>query len=181
MWTELNSKNMKLSDLQAYVTLRGTTLSSEDKKKVLVDADAAGSGDLSVQRVSSASRMLGAGFFQDVTGVKRATQKTYDQATLLAEADDDDLNDEVYAAEGEGLMNEDDMVEVLTQEGDNDAVFITDFENAGSELTQGNSELAAAYSYSEARCGKPKGNSKGRVKGKFQKGHRLASRLNRGS
>ena len=145
MWTELNSMNMELSDLQAYVTLRGSTLSSEGKKKVLVDADAAGSGDLSVQRVSSAIRMLGAGFFQDVTGVKRAKQKTYDQATLLAEAEDDDLNDEVYAAEGEGTMNEDDMVEVLMQEGDNDAVFITDFENAASELIHGDSELAAAY------------------------------------
>ena len=71
MWTELNSKDLKLSDLQAYVTLRGSTLSADDKKKVLVDADAAGSGDLSVQRVSSAIRMLGAGFFQDMTGVKR--------------------------------------------------------------------------------------------------------------
>ena len=116
MWTELNSKNMKISDLQAYVTLRGSTLSSDDKKKVLVDADSTGSGELSVQRVSSAIRMLGAGFFQDVTGVKRAKQKTYDQATLLAEADDD-VHDEVYAAEGDG-MNEDDMVEVLMQEGD---------------------------------------------------------------
>ena len=117
MWTELNSKNLKLSDLQAYVTLRGSTLTTDDKKKVLVDADAAGSGDLSVPRVSSAIRMLGAGFFQDVTGAKRAKQKTYDQATLLAEAEDDETQDEVYAAEGDG-MNEDEMVEVLMQEGD---------------------------------------------------------------
>ena len=188
MWTELNSKNMKISDLQAYVTLRGSTLSSDDKKKVLVDADSTGSGELSVQRVSSAIRMLGAGFFQDVTGVKRAKQKTYDQATLVAEADDDEAQDEVYAAEGEG-MNEDDMVEVLMQEGDTDATFITDFENAASELIQGDEELAAAFNmYSEARRrlsekvrfrgfwpvspgGKSKGSPKGRVKGKFQKGH----------
>ena len=45
MWTELNSKNLKLSDLQGYVTLRGSTLSSDDKKKILIDADAAGTGD----------------------------------------------------------------------------------------------------------------------------------------
>jgi hypothetical protein len=68
MWTELNSREMKLSDLQAYITLRGSNLSSDDKKKVLVDADAAGSGDLSIDRVGSAIRMLGAGFFQDITG-----------------------------------------------------------------------------------------------------------------
>ena len=41
MWTELNSKNIKLSDLQAYVTLRGPNLSAEDKKRVLVYADVA--------------------------------------------------------------------------------------------------------------------------------------------
>ena len=188
MWTELNSKNLKLSDLQAYVTLRGSTLTTDDKKKVLVDADAAGSGDLSVPRVSSAIRMLGAGFFQDVTGAKRAKQKTYDQATLLAEAEDDETQDEVYAAEGDG-MNEDEMVEVLMQEGDSDAAFITDFENAATDLIQGDEELAAAFNtYSEARRrlsekvrfrgfwpvsggGKAKGSNKGRVKGKFQKGH----------
>ena len=32
MWTELNSKKFQLSDLQAYVTLRGSMLSAEDKK-----------------------------------------------------------------------------------------------------------------------------------------------------
>ena len=188
MWTELNGKNLKLSDLQASVTVRGSTLTTDDKKKVLVDADAAGSGELSVPRVSSAIRMLGAGFFQDVTGAKRAKQKTYDQATLLAEAGDDEIQDEVYAAEGDG-MNEDEMVKVWMQEGDSDAAFITDFENAASDLIQGDEELAAAFNtYSEARRrlsekvrfrgfwpvsggGKAKGSVKGRVKGKFQKGH----------
>jgi hypothetical protein len=190
MWTQLNSKNLKLSDLQAYVTLRGSTLATDDKTKVLVDADAVGSGELSVQRVSNAIRMLGAGFFQDVTGAKHAKQKTYDQATLLAEADDDETQDEVYAAEGDG-MNEDERVEVLMQEGDSDAAFITDFENGASDWIQADEELAAAFNtYSEARRrlsekvrfrgfwpvsvsggGKAKGSTKGRVKGKFQKGH----------
>ena len=190
MWTELNSRELKLSDLQAYVTLRGSTLSSEDKKRVLVDADAAGSGELSVQKVSSAIRMLGAGFFQDVTGMKRTKLKTYDQATLATEAicDDDDGNPEIYAAEGE-MECEDEMFEILLSEGDTDATFISDFENAASEVIQGDEELAAAYNtYTEARKrlsekvrfrgfwpvsqgGKAKGHSKGRVKGKFQKGH----------
>ena len=46
MWTELNSKNIKLNDLQAYVTLRGSNLSAEDKKRVLIDADVADGGQL---------------------------------------------------------------------------------------------------------------------------------------
>ena len=146
MWTELNSKDLKLSDLQAYVTLRGSTLSADDKKKVLVDADAAGSGDLSVQRVSSAIRMLGAGFFQDMTGVKRGKLKTYDQATLLAEtADhDEDVNDEIYAAEGE-TVGEDEMMESLVSEGDTDAIFVSDYETAVSEVIQNDEDLAAAF------------------------------------
>ena len=188
MWTELNSREMKLSDLQAYITLRGSNLSSEDKKKVLVDADAAGSGDLSIQKVGSAIRMLGAGFFHDVTGVKKTKFKTYDQATLMADtADDEDPNHDVYAAEDDGV-NEDEMIESLVNEGDHDAVFITDFENAASEVIQNDEDLAAAFnSYTEARkrlsekfryrgfwpvsqAGKTKGHAKGKVKGKFQKG-----------
>ena len=53
MWTELNSRDLKLADLQAYETLHGSALSAED-----------------ITKVSSAIRLLGAGFFQEVTGVK---------------------------------------------------------------------------------------------------------------
>ena len=188
MWTELNSRNMKLADLQAYVTLRGSNLSSEDKKKVLVDSDAAGTGDLTVQKVSSAIRLLGAGFFHEVTGVKRTKLKTYDQATLAMDDVDDGDGDGTFAAEAE-MINEDEMIEGLLAEGDDDAVFITDFENAASEVIQGDEELAAAFtSYTDARkrlnekmrfrgfwpvsaSGKSKGFQKGKVKGKFSKGH----------
>ena len=181
MWTELNSREMKLSDLQAYITLRGSNLSSDDKKKVLVDADA-GSGDLSIDRVGSAIRMLGAGFFQDITGMKRTKLKTYDQATLMAESVDEDENtNDVYAAEDD-VLNEDEMIEALVSEGDHDATFITDFENAASEVIQNDEELAAAFNtYTEARKrlsekfryrgfwpvsqgGKTKGHAKGKVK-----------------
>ena len=41
---------------------------------MLVDADAAGNGELTVQRVSSAIRMLGASFFQEMIAGKRATK-----------------------------------------------------------------------------------------------------------
>ena len=72
--------------------------------------------------------MLGAGFFHDVTGVKRSKLKTYDQATLMAESiDEDKFTHDVYAAEEEGV-NEDEMFETLVNEGDHDAVFNSDFE-----------------------------------------------------
>ena len=64
MRTELNSKKFQLSDLQAYVTLRGSILSAEDKKRVLIDADVTDKGELTVARVGASIRMLGAGFFR---------------------------------------------------------------------------------------------------------------------
>ena len=83
MWTELNSKNIKLNDLQAYVTLRGSNLSAEDKKRVLIDADVADGGQLTTKRVGAAIRMLGAGFFQEMTSGRRVSRlKTYDQTVL---------------------------------------------------------------------------------------------------
>ena len=150
MWTELNSKKFALSDLQAYVTLRSSVLSPEDKKRVLVDADVVDKGELTVKRVSSAIRMLGAGFFQEITAGKRTNKlKTYDQATLVTEDCDDDL-EPAMAAE---IMEDDEQaVETLAQEGDDDATLVMDFENAAAELLQTDEELASAYTaYTDAR------------------------------
>ena len=86
MWTELNNTQFKINDLQAYVTLRGSMLSAEDKKRVLIDADVADKGELTVSRVSSSIRMLGAGFFQEMTAGRKVSKlKTYDQSALAAE------------------------------------------------------------------------------------------------
>ena len=49
------------------MTLRGSTLSADDKKKVLVDSDAAGKGDLSITKVSSAIRLLVSDFLELVS------------------------------------------------------------------------------------------------------------------
>ena len=97
MWTELISRNVSLKDLQPYVTLRGSLLSSEDKKRVLLDADTAGNGKLSSEKVSSAIRLLGATFFQDMTGSKKVKGKTYDQAALVAEGSELDDGQPVLA------------------------------------------------------------------------------------
>ena len=75
MWTELKSKKFQLSDLQAYVTLRGSILSSEDKKHVLVDADAADGGELTVRRVSSAIKYVGSRFLSG-NDVRKTLRKT---------------------------------------------------------------------------------------------------------
>ena len=188
MWTELNNTQFKINDLQAYVTLRGSMLSAEDKKRVLIDADVADKGELTVSRVSSSIRMLGAGFFQEMTAGRKVSKlKTYDQSALAAEDMEGTESDQPTMAM-EGIEDEEQLVETLVQEGDEDASLVADFEAAATEVLQTDEELAAAFtSYQDARRrlndkvrsrgfwpiankGKGKGLTKG-PKGKFQKGH----------
>lgn len=96
LWQDLLNKGIKVEELQAYVTLRGSNLGPEDKKKVIMDCDSV-DGKLSMKKVASAVRMLGAGFFHEMTTGKRSTKlKVYDQAVLMAE--DEDLEDGVFQA-----------------------------------------------------------------------------------
>jgi len=192
LWQELINKEVKLDELQAYITLRGSTLSAEDKKKVVIDSQVSTDGRLTMPRVSAAIRMLGAGFFHEITtGKKTGKLKTYDSSTMVADQmEDDDEASQAYHADVHEEVNEDEMIDVLVQEGDADAILIADFETAASDVLQGDEELASALNaYTEARRrlsekvksrgfwpltqsskGKSKGFNRG-VKGKFNKGH----------
>ena len=63
LWSKLLARKMSLEDLQAYIMLRGSLLTSEEKKKVILDSEV--DGKLTVQRVTNAIRTLGASFFLD--------------------------------------------------------------------------------------------------------------------
>ena len=151
LWQELLNKGMQLDELQAYITLRGATLNADDKKRVLIDSDINGSGKLTMTTVHSAIRMLGAGFFQEMTSGKRGTKlKTYDQAAMILE--EVDADDTVYTAMVDDEHNEDDFIDVLVADGDEDACLVAEFETAAQDLLQEDQELAAAFStYSDAR------------------------------
>ena len=152
MWSELYARNIALKDLQAYITLRGSQLTAEDKKRILLDVDAAGTGKLSMDKVASSIRMLGAGFFHDMTGQKRQKGKTYDQAILAAESTDLDEGHTLVTSDLPDEFLEDDMIDTLAMEGDDDAALVADFESAATEVLQGDEELAAAFNaYTEAR------------------------------
>ena len=71
VWTELETKGIGLAEIRSYILLRGSRLSSEDKKRVLVESGAEGNGALKLQKAVAAIRMLGSGFFQELTGAKR--------------------------------------------------------------------------------------------------------------
>ena len=191
LWQELLAKKFDISDLQAYITLRGSALSADDKKRVLLDCETGDKGVLTLDRVQKAIRMLGAGFFHEVVAGKRSSKlKTYDQQALIAEGSEDDDMSAQPALSLEHMLDESDFVDTMVGEGDEDAALIQDFESAAAEVLQSDPELATAYSaYTEARRrlsekarsrgfwpqsshggkGKAKFQPRG-AKGKFQKG-----------
>ena len=150
VWTEMTSRVLSMEELQAYVLLRGSQLQAEDKKRVILECDAK-KGSLEVSQVSAAIRMLGAGFFQEMTGGKRTSRKTYDGSAFLAEDEEIEETDTAYQAV---TMEEweDETVEAMMAEGDDDAQMILDFETAATEILQNDPELASAFTaYTDAR------------------------------
>eukprot|EP00435_Cladocopium_sp_Y103_P055989 s1015_g18.t1 len=186
LWSKLKTQKLQLEDLQAYITLRGAQLSSEDKKRIILDSDQSLEGKLTVNRVQEAVRMLGTSFFNEMTGAgrKQNKSKVYDSLTMVAEDNEGhgETDDQVHTVHHDE-WHEDDILEALVAEGDEDAVFIADYEAACNDLVQSDEDLSAAFStYVEARrklnekfrsrgfwpLGKGKGrSSKGKAKGKF--------------
>eukprot|EP00435_Cladocopium_sp_Y103_P019643 s813_g4.t1 len=150
VWSELKAKKIDLDQVHAYIVLRGSLLSSEDKKRVIIESESASTGALTIEKVSQSVRMLGTSFFNDMIGLKKARGKIYDQQALLTE----DLHDE--SSEGAALiaddLGEEEFLEQLLHDEDEDALLIADYEPAAADTLQSDEDLAAAFtSYSEAR------------------------------
>ena len=150
LWSRLLSREMTIKDLQAYIVLRGSLLTAEEKKRVIMDSEQ--SGSLTMTKVHEAIRLLGATFFQDMTGKRVARNKIYDQATLVSEAVSGPSPEDESAFTAYDEAAEHEFIESMLQEGDPDALLISDFENAAMDTVQEDSELATAYSaYQQAR------------------------------
>ena len=148
VWTELLSKGIDIAEVQAYILLRGSLLSSEDRKRVVLESEAEKSGALTVEKVSIAIRKLGATFFHEMIGTKKAKGKVYEPTALAEHVADDEEN--AYHAEDD--LGEEDFVNQLLQQDDEDAALIADFEAAANDILQEDEDLAAAYStYADAR------------------------------
>ncbi len=150
-WTELANKNIQLEEVRSYVLLRGSRLSGEDKKRVLIESGAETGAALDIKKVTAAIRMLGSEFFHDMTGLKREKGlKTYDHHTFNTEEVSDTEADTYWMADES--MLDDQTLEVLASEDDEDATLVLQFEDAVSELVQNDQELGALFStYQDAR------------------------------
>ena len=147
LWTELIASKISLEELQAYVVLRGSLLTADDKKRVILESEATKAGTLNMEKVTTSVRMLGSGFFHDFTGVKKTKGKVYDAHAFVADEWED--SESTYNVED---WNEDEMVENLANEGDEDAVLVCEYENAMQDAVQEDGSLAATFNaYTDAR------------------------------
>eukprot|EP00435_Cladocopium_sp_Y103_P015268 s676_g3.t1 len=120
------------------------------KRRVIVESGAEKGGALELTKVRAASRMLGSGFFQDMTGGKRDKGlRTYDHTAFTLEETTEEKTQETFWVQDELDEN---MLEAFAAEDDEDAAFILQFEDAISDTTQNDSEMCAFYStYQDAR------------------------------
>eukprot|EP00435_Cladocopium_sp_Y103_P067119 s25_g29.t1 len=90
---DLQAKSVSIDDIRAYVLVRQSTLSSEDRKKIIME----NSGKLTYEGARKSMRLLGSKFFQDLQNAGRGGQnkKTYDAYQL----DEDEETQHVYMGE----------------------------------------------------------------------------------
>ena len=127
-------------------------MTAEDKKRVLVESGAEAGGTLTMQKVTSAVRLLGSAFFQEYTsGRKDRGLKTYDQSAFnVAEEVPEDEDDGTNWSFFEEHYDEE-LIEQLATE-DPDAALVMQFEQSVTDTVQDDPDLAAFFSnYQEAR------------------------------
>ena len=150
VFEDVVSQGASLTDMRAYILLRNSALSADDKKRVLVEAK----GNLTYEAVTQAIRMLGAKFFQEVQGQqKNHRSKTYD-VNYVQEGDEEafygDSSEHSFLADGSDLP--DMIVEQFLTEGDEDALVVAQFEDALIDTVQNDNEMNVFLSsYVEAR------------------------------
>ena len=150
VWSELLAKKVQLEEIQSYIVLRGSRLSTEDKKRVIVESESSSRGVLNMEKVTQSVRMLGTSFFNEMIGQKASKGKIYESQVMLTEDQDDFQHDE--SADVADECTEDEFVGQLLQDDDEDAALIADYESRAADVLQGDSDLAATYNaYADAR------------------------------
>jgi hypothetical protein len=181
---DLLNRNVSLEEVRANVLMRQSLLTSEERKRVIMDSQ----GELTYDGARKQIQLLGSRFFQDLqagTGGRGTKLKTYDVNYIDEEP--------VYFQEDAAEEVDDELlVATLAEEGDEDANFVQEFEEQIMVACQESSELSGCFmAYQEARSRlKEKARSrgfwpltgqKGREKGRWNrtkgKGHGFQAML----
>ncbi|OLP75684.1 hypothetical protein AK812_SmicGene44480 [Symbiodinium microadriaticum] len=149
---ELLMQGTTLEEVRAYILLRQSQLSSEDRKKIVVEMG----GTLKYDKVCSAIRLLGSRFFADLQGQRTARTKVYD-ANLADDLPVEEF-ERAYQASTPGQPEEIDgeldqeYLDALVAADDPDATQIQVFEDELETFFQDVPDLQdALVSYLEAR------------------------------
>ena len=141
---DLLNRKVSLEEVRAYVLMRQSLLTSEERKRVIMDSQ----GELTYDGARKPIRLLGSRFFQDLqagTGGRGTKLKTYDVNYIDEEP--------VYFQEDAAEEVDDELlVATLAEEGDEDANFVQEFEEQIMVACQESSELSGCFmAYQEAR------------------------------
>jgi hypothetical protein len=147
---ELGSK-VTVQQMHAFILLRQSCLSNEDKKRVL----AMTGGELSVTKVEQAMRTLSTKVLMGTGEVKKKIYPAnyVDTGDEPRDNDDESMVQSTYhaAVEEEEILSAE-ILESLAQAGDEDALYVQQFEKDFSEMMQEIPEMQSAMvSYQEAR------------------------------
>eukprot|EP00435_Cladocopium_sp_Y103_P037269 s436_g9.t2 len=141
--------NVKLADFKAFILLRQSSLSNEDKRKILTMTG----GKMEVKAIEQSMRSLAT---RILTGQNEPKKKVY--PTNYIEEESSDLQDSLepaWHAASTGYdedIDDSDLVEQLASQGDSDALVIQSFEQDLEDLFQSTPDLQSALvSYQEAR------------------------------
>ena len=148
---ELLSMKVGMDEFRAYILLRNSALSSEDKKRLIVESQ----GSLEYREVVSNLKILGSRFFHEVhsSGTQNNPRtKTYEANAFIAQEADghDQAPDEpTYNLDD---WTEEEWIESLANDGDEDAAMIMEYESTMLDAVQDNEDLALTQSsYMDAR------------------------------
>ncbi|CAE7424083.1 unnamed protein product [Symbiodinium natans] len=151
---ELVSQGVTLSEVRAYILLRQSQLSAEDRKKIVVEMG----GTLDHTKVGASIRLLGSRFFSDLQGLRgSARNKTYD-ANITEETATDET-ERAYQATSSIPNSEEpeteidgEYLEAMIAAEDQDALQVQAFEEELEGFFQETPDLQEALiSYLDAR------------------------------
>ena len=181
---ELKAQGTTLDQIRAYVLLRQSQLSAEDRKRIVVEQG----GKLEYSKVVPAIRLLGSRVFSDLQGQRGAMRNKVYDANVLEEnpADEPDRQPAASAfvapSEEQEVDLDPEFMETMMAAEDADALQVQGFEEELESFFQETPELQEALvSYLEARSRllakrrnrgfwPPSATSGGKAKGRFGKG-----------
>ena len=181
---EMKNRQVTFEEVRAYVRLRQSALSQEEKKRVILDCR----GKLSYEDVRNSIRLLGSRFFQDLQGQQKIRTKVYDVNTVHEESSTEQNPGGSSQMEGETILFSQEMAEAnvfqaLLEQGYEDATFLAAFEDQMITALQESEEISSCFSaYQEARARlRDKAKSRGFWLPKsFQKGNRSGKKGGKG-